>query len=178
MIVLQHCVMGTPFPKGRTELYLLLLIVLSIVQSIGQWGYSSRSTSLISLILAFPFIFVFMFKFNFNRTHDWSFSRDIRSELSLIAKDASDTGNKKLPWSVAVDNIEFQSTYYYFERMNLSGVPIKMRYEEIDYPVANYYLVDTMNIAKLKRKATLLKYFPASGDRVMRDDSLAEAWNR
>lgn len=119
---LQHLLLGTPYPTGRTALYLLPLLLMFLVflaDALATLGRASRVVvTTVMLILAAGSAWNGWRAANVSRTLDWPADSSTAEMLGLVA--ASDSGEHAVPGVVriGVDWVFYPVARYYAERQS------------------------------------------------------------
>lgn len=163
-IVLQHRLLGTPYPTGRTAIYLLPLLLLFLVMFAGALATAGRVVrglvTFVMLVLAAGSTWNLVRAANLSRTLDWPQDRSTVEMLNEVVHSTQAADSPARLVRVGVDWMFYPVARYYAERQSTA----QTRYEVIVLPGDGLPVAFAYVLAGSDRpKGTELRRFPDSG---------------
>lgn len=141
-ILLQHILLDTPFPKDRTALYLVPLILFVPVSGLVAWPRGSLIPGALGTVLALPLLVHMARSANLTYCVEWKPEGEVSKMLTLISRDHLPLGKDHPVVSLSSSFESWGCLPYYQIRDNLQWLVAMPREASKPFVVADYYMVE------------------------------------
>lgn len=169
-IVLQHFVLGAPFPAARTGLFMFIIFLLIVTTALRDVNIPLRIAQVVCLCAVGFQLFFALPDLNLRHTEEWYYCADVKTALETVIAQPHGPGEAFPAFTVATDNSYGNIAGYYLQQKNSKNIALFSCSAEED-PVADFYIVNTSEPHLLPPCDTLLA-FPSTALYVLRNKGL------
>ncbi|MBZ0204693.1 MAG: hypothetical protein K8H89_00105 [Flavobacteriales bacterium] len=141
--MLQHVLFDTPFPKDRTALYLVPLILFVPVSGLVAWPRGSFTPGALGTVLALPLLLHMARSANLTHCVEWKPEGEVSKMLALISHDHLPLGKDRPVVSLSTSFESWGCLPYYQVRDNMQWLMATPREYPKPFATADYYIVES-----------------------------------
>jgi hypothetical protein len=167
-VVLQHFILGKPYPLTRTGLFLFVLFLFCLALALQTMARKKIRNGLSAALIA-GLLAGYAPDYNLHVTAEWSFCGDIKNAIALLEKEKGTLPSEIVQPTVGVDLELVNVMRYYQERNNLNWFLLNWRVPGLADPPSDLYISTRSMRATLPHGDTL-GYFAATDLLVLRHD--------
>lgn len=140
IILAQHFILGSPYPAGRTSLWMFVIFLWAVCSAVRVAGVPGKMRhGLLGAAVAFQLFFAIP-DFNLQYTEEWQYCANVDGALELLTTRIHSGAEPNAALTVAADAEYGNIAAYYSEQMNLRNIAF-FGCSPADDPQADYYLI-------------------------------------